>query len=196
MCKLNTKASFNYFFERSEKENRVDFTVLKALKLVYVAHGLCLAKLDVPLIKDEVQAWTNGPVIPSLYEDLQGFKGTRPISIPFFKDIIIAKEVIQENSNRDLTIMTDALPIIDYKKNLSEKQIKILEEVWNRLGKYSGEALSEKTHEKGTPWYTAFYDKEKGRFSSIDAELLKQHYKDRDNDPAFWDCSIYECNFS
>jgi uncharacterized phage-associated protein len=42
-------------------------TVMKLLKLVYIAHGWYLAFADKPLISEKVEAWDYGPVRASAY---------------------------------------------------------------------------------------------------------------------------------
>src|ERR1700722_8483585 len=54
---------------------------LKLQKLVYFAHGWCLALTGRPLISDRVQAWQYGPVIPSIYHEFK-YVGNGSISSP------------------------------------------------------------------------------------------------------------------
>lgn len=51
---------------------------LTAHKLLYLAHGLMLAKHDRPLVDTPFQAWKYGPVLEDLYHDLKIF-GSSPI---------------------------------------------------------------------------------------------------------------------
>ncbi len=52
-------------------------THMKLQKLVYYAQAWSLAWDEEPLFPDPIQAWVNGPVIPSLFRQLQGkFKVT------------------------------------------------------------------------------------------------------------------------
>ncbi len=55
------------WFIRLAKERGQRMSLTRVLKLVYMAHGWSLAALDRPLINDQVEAWTHGPVIPGLY---------------------------------------------------------------------------------------------------------------------------------
>ncbi|MCY4292405.1 MAG: DUF4065 domain-containing protein [Roseovarius sp.] len=52
---------------------------MKLLKLVYMAHGWCLAILDRPLIMDRIEAWDYGPVIPAVYHAFR-WEGTHNLS--------------------------------------------------------------------------------------------------------------------
>ncbi|RYE90398.1 MAG: DUF4065 domain-containing protein [Cytophagaceae bacterium] len=62
----------NYFIQKS-LDTGVEVTPMKLLKLVYISHGWSLALLNEPLINEAVEAWTYGPVIPSLYQELKEY---------------------------------------------------------------------------------------------------------------------------
>lgn len=47
-------------------------TAWKLQKLVYYAQAWSLVWDDEPIFDDEIQAWANGPVIPSLYQQHRG----------------------------------------------------------------------------------------------------------------------------
>lgn len=53
-------------------------TNLKLQKLVYYAQAWYLALYNKPLFDEEIQAWTHGPVIPSLYKRFKPY-GWNPI---------------------------------------------------------------------------------------------------------------------
>ncbi len=50
----------------AQKANE-QISIMSVLKLVYISHGWTLALLNRPLIRDRIEAWTYGPVIPNLY---------------------------------------------------------------------------------------------------------------------------------
>lgn len=56
----------NYFLSIQEQES--DITDLKLQKLCTYAQAFSLAALGRPLFEEDVQAWTHGPVIESLYK--------------------------------------------------------------------------------------------------------------------------------
>ena len=59
-------------------------THLKLQKLLYLAHMVYLGRNNEPLINEEYfEAWTYGPVLPSLYKKLNFF-GNNPISNIFY----------------------------------------------------------------------------------------------------------------
>lgn len=97
---------------------------------MYYAQGEYLRKTaGVPLFNDEMQAWTHGPVVPSLYRELRKYKGQE---IPL-------DEVIPESFNWD-----------DYRDCED-----VLISVWNKYGIYSAWALRNKTHTE-SPWINNF----------------------------------------
>ncbi len=102
-------------------------TQLKLIKMVYIAHGWMLAVYDVPLISDEVQAWTYGPVLPALYQKIKRFGSNQ----------------ITDISNK-------------YKCNFSENQLSIINQTYDNYHNLSASQLVTLTHKDGTPWQTIF----------------------------------------
>ncbi|MBU2588766.1 MAG: DUF4065 domain-containing protein [Alphaproteobacteria bacterium] len=98
-------------------------TPMQILKLVYMAHGWMLGLVGRPLIKEEVEAWQYGPVIPKLYNAIRRYK-SQPVS-----------EAIQ------------GLP-----DDLAEDETHIIDQVYKIYGKRSGPALSRLTHKPDSPW--------------------------------------------
>jgi uncharacterized phage-associated protein len=49
---------------------------LKMQKLIYYAYAWSLVKNDVRLFDEPIEAWPNGPVVPSLYRNLKGYGST------------------------------------------------------------------------------------------------------------------------
>lgn len=61
---------------------------LKMQKLVYYAYAWYLVKTKKKLFQDQIEAWANGPVAPTLYIELKKFgSSTSPISLENFTDI-------------------------------------------------------------------------------------------------------------
>ncbi len=61
---------------------------IRVQRLLYLAQGVHLAKFDTPLFEEAIEAWSYGPVIPQVYENLKAW-GNKPItsikSSPIFK---------------------------------------------------------------------------------------------------------------
>lgn len=62
----NSLAIANYFIELTKNYDNL-VSPMKLQKLVYFAHGWCLAHADKPLINEKVEAWQYRPVVSSLY---------------------------------------------------------------------------------------------------------------------------------
>lgn len=97
-------------------------THLKLQKLLYYAQGCYVAETGNALFGDTIEAWTHGPVVPSVYKDYKAH-GSDPIKC-----------------EGDLSF-----PEID-----SETQ-GMLQEVFDVFGQYSAWKLREMTHEED-PW--------------------------------------------
>ncbi|MFV8380993.1 Panacea domain-containing protein [Corynebacterium hindlerae] len=105
-------------------------TPLKLQKLVYYAQGEYMrATAGVPLFHDEMQAWTHGPVVPSLYRELRAYGGRE----------IPPAEVMPTSFTWD-----------DFRDCEN-----VLIDVWKKYGIYSAWALRNKTHSE-RPWLDNF----------------------------------------
>lgn len=145
----------NFFLDKAEEEGRA-LTMLKLIKICYVAHGWMLALADKPLINEEIEAWQYGPVIPSLYHEFKRFQ-KHPI-------VGRAKAFNFENFH------TSTLKI---PKDDTETK-GILEKVWDVYKTVSGNSLISRTHAENTPW-EKFY--KKGELHvTIPNESIKEYY--------------------
>ncbi len=104
---------------------------LKLQKLLYYAQGNALARWGRPLFRQQIEAWTHGPVVADVYHQYKGF-GTGPI-VP---------EVDMDWSITDST--TDSL----------------LASVWRTYGGFSAWKLREMTHSE-SPWRDTFVEGER-----------------------------------
>lgn len=129
---------------------------MRLLKLVYIAHGWYLAYRKRPLIADDVEAWTHGPVIPNLYHEIKKF-GARPVS--------------EYYTETDMSTLTTVIPVVN------DDTLPILREVWKAYRRFSGVQLSAMTHAPGTPWSQA-YDP-RVRHKVIPTPVIQQHYEER-----------------
>lgn len=122
-------------------------TPMQVLKLVYIAHGWMLGLYGRPLIKDEVQAWQYGPVIPTLYNAMRDYRGS---------------------------VVTNALkaPAED---TLTANEDDLVQQVYGMYGKKSGPALSRLTHADGTPWDLTYRPGSFGLV--IPTDTIEDHYQ-------------------
>lgn len=109
------------------------------LKRVYIAHRFCLALLDEAALNprfDVVEAWKNGPVIPSVYHSFKQNK-----SNPITEKSVIA-EWQNGQAKRTFPEIGDG--------NDSVKDI--ANDVWEKHLNFSDAQMVELLHRKGTPW--------------------------------------------
>jgi uncharacterized phage-associated protein len=141
------RAIANYLLDRASAE-KSPLTPMKIQKLVYYAHGWHLAIKDQPLINEQVEAWTFGPVIPSLYRTFRAF-GDQPILplsqpgaewvVPSYPPYSTLSPTIEDDPRR--APFTKAL----------------LDKIWEVYGGYTAAQLSNATHAAGTPWDRVFH---------------------------------------
>jgi uncharacterized phage-associated protein len=135
-------------FLRQAQERGATLTNMELQKLVYIAHGYSLAILDRPLVKQHVEAWRYGPVIPDLYHALRQY-GSGNVGSPI-----------------------NLLP----KETLSETDSKLVESVLSAYGQFSGPQLSTMTHREGTPWREVYEPNASFHSDIIPDRLIKAHY--------------------
>lgn len=71
----------DYFLRAGAKEG-IEFNIQKLMKMVYLAHGLRLAKYDQPLYSDYTESWQYGPIIPMVFNLLKHYKmNTIPVDV-------------------------------------------------------------------------------------------------------------------
>lgn len=97
-------------------------TPMQLIKLVYLSHGWMLGLYNRPLIKEDIEAWQYGPVIPELYRSIKHYR-SHPV-----EKIDCEDQEIDESSES------------------------IINQVYEKYGDFSGVYLSMLTHEKGSPW--------------------------------------------
>jgi uncharacterized phage-associated protein len=101
-------------------------TPMQLIKLVYLAHAWMLALHRRPLIKEAVEAWKYGPVIPQLYHEIKNFR-SNPVT-----KINCAEESFDEEAQD------------------------IIQQAYSQYGNLNGIELSMLTHEKNSPWDIAW----------------------------------------
>ena len=121
---------------------------MKLTKLIYIAHGWFLAIHDQRLIRNRIEAWKYGPVIPDLYHATKSFGSN---------DIPLDRIGRSEESSVDSDIR------------------KFLERVYDVYGHLTAIQLSNLTHRKGTPWEQVFKPEFLG--IEITNKLIKDYYK-------------------
>lgn len=109
--------------DKAKEVGTDDMTLLKLIKMVYIAHGWMLGIFDRPLVKERILAWKYGPAIPELYSAIKHYRN-QPI------DIVENAKLIEIDSD--------------------EKTI--IDSVFEAYNRYDGLRLSAMTHRPETPW--------------------------------------------
>lgn len=155
---MNDAMSVANFFIAKATEDNNDLTLLKLLKLVYLAHGYTLAILNKSFLSryDKVEAWKFGPVIPSIYHSFK-HNGASPIKS---RGIIVTEF-------EDSGIPELAIPVVQ------EDIVPVLNFVWNRYSSWSASDLVGLLHKRGTPWDLCFKPNEN---IEIPDDITKAYY--------------------
>jgi uncharacterized phage-associated protein len=124
---------------------------MQLIKLVYISDGWSLALLDRPLSNEVPEAWQYGPVYRSVYNAFSGV-GARPVA---------TRACVEGTS----------LPIVG---SFADDEESLIQMVVKSYGKLSAFALSNLTHQSGTPWSKAF---ENGVYSKIDTDEMRNHFE-------------------
>ena len=122
----------NEFLKLAREANEA-LTLMQVLKLVYIAHGWMLALHRRPLLRDEIQAWQHGPVIPELYDLVRKFRGG-PV---------------------------DELEPAQGEK-LDSCETELVRRVFARYRRFNGLELSSMTHAEHSPWALIYNGKNFG----------------------------------
>ena len=138
----------NHFVELADSRGDT-LTPMQLLKLVYIAHGWMLGLHGRPLIRDEIQAWQYGPVIPKLYNALKSYR-SNPVIRPL-------KSLEAQDGDFDA----------------AEREV--IAQVFDLYGGYSGPDLSRITHADNTPWTKTYVPAAFGTIISND--LIEDHYR-------------------
>src|SRR5437868_3345513 len=85
------KAVANYLYALAESQGK-QIDPMQMQKLVYFAHGWCLALKDAPLITERIEAWRYGPVVRELYGAFRD-AGSGPITHPAYETIFRDKKI-------------------------------------------------------------------------------------------------------
>ena len=159
MC--DAMAVANYFIKRANEEG-VDLTILKLLKLCFLAHGYCLAIVRRSFLNrryDTVEAWKYGPVIPSIYHSFKHW-GAKSIKE---RGVVITSAT----ENDEPTVVC---PVLDE----TDTDLKVvIDYIWQRFSWWDAFDLVDLLHAKNSPW-AVYY--RVGENKEIPDEYIQQYY--------------------
>ena len=121
-------------------------TPLQLIKLVYLAHGFMLGLYGRPLVSENAQAWTYGPVFPSLYRAVKRFRS----------DPVIG-------------------PLPNGGDQFDELEEDVIRQVYEKYGRRTGVSLSRLTHQANSPW-SRVWDEGRGHSCAISNDLLEDYF--------------------
>lgn len=128
--------------------SKAAMTHKKLQKLCYYAQAWSYALKNRRLIRADFQAWVHGPVSPALYDRFKNFG---------YDTIRLCGE---------------------YKCNMKEEDIELLENVWETYGEQTGNSLEALTHRE-LPWLEARkgYGENEKCTVVISPEVMKKYYR-------------------
>ncbi len=112
-------------------EDSSDLTNMKLQKVLYYAQGHHLAQYGTSLFPEQIEAWSHGPVVASVYGSYKDF-GSAPV---------VSKDF---NFNWD---------------NFTPEQHRYLATIWNSYGGFTAAKLRNMTHDEA-PWKENFRENE------------------------------------
>lgn len=125
------------YFLISAKKKDANVTLLKLMKLMYLAERLSYERFCFPIIGDALVSMPNGPVL-SRTLDLMNFGSS--------KDKGEWDSFIAERAGRDMSLNGHENLTIDDLRELSESDIEVLDSIWGKFGRMSAIQLREYTH--------------------------------------------------
>ncbi|EJF77533.1 Uncharacterized phage-associated protein [Candidatus Bartonella washoeensis] len=147
----------NFFLEKGREEN-IQISPMKLIKLVYLAYGWMLAATGERLFPDRIEAWQHGPVIPALYHEFKDW-GRRFIDC----------------YSRTVDLETGEILIPKIPKESADKYtVQLLEIVWNAYKNFEPWLLRKESHEEGSPWKRVY---DVGQFSvKLKDDDIKEYF--------------------
>jgi len=120
----DAKQIANEFIDRARRDGK-RLSIMKLLKLIYIAHGWMLALYGRPLVHNRIEAWRHGPVIPDVY-----------------------------NALRPQGIYVETLASVE-PATIDEQAKHLIDQIYDMYSKMSAFRLSDLTHVEGGPWMVA-----------------------------------------
>lgn len=137
-------------------ESAAEVTLLKLIKLTYIAHGWYLGVEDKVLLGEPIYAWKHGPMIYSLYSYVKKYGNDQ------IDELLTIKEI-------------SGIPMPD--RDIEP----FLADIWKAYGKYNTEQLCSIAHQPNTPWDKVW--NHEGRRTTkwivIANDLIREHYKEK-----------------
>jgi uncharacterized phage-associated protein len=158
---LPTLAVANWFITTARANGKI-LTPMKLQKLIYYAHGWCLALYEKPLVDNQAEAWTYGPVFRDVYDAAKKY-GSQQIKTLLDNRFLSESMFSEEYSTPEIPENSPIVPL--------------LKRIWEVYGKLTAYQLSNMTHEIGSPWEVTMKKNPGRRNTDISEKLLKDYFK-------------------
>ena len=145
-----------------------EFTPFQLIKLTFISHGRTLAAYDRPLIRDRIEAWQYGPVIPVLYHQLKKWEGS-PVQMLCYCGTD-CNDPAQENKLQERRAFFNDI--------LLSNDIQIINDVVKEYRKWSFKDLQLLCHAKDSPWDQVYNGK---LHQQITDDIIQNYYKKQMN---------------
>ena len=140
----------------------IQVTPMQIQKLVYFGHGWHFAYHEDLLCEEPAQAWSWGPVFPTLYHAVKNWR-TSPI-----ENDVIAVRFIQSNGQH---LVEKTVPRIT-----DEDDLVFLEMLWDVYGEMTGPALSSLSHDINGPWFRVWNESGGAQGVIIPNGLIQEYF--------------------
>lgn len=150
----------NEFIKLARADSR-ELDQMQLQKLVYVAHGWCLALDGEPLTGDRPEAWEFGPVYRRLADALVQY-GCDPVT----------REILQSEAFPQLGAACHDRPA---QGDLTRSETETITHVYQNYGTLHSSQLSSLTRRGDTPWKTVF-ENGVGAFRDIPHKLVMAQF--------------------
>jgi len=124
-------------------------TPMKLQKLIYLAHGIHLARFDIPLINEDIEAWSYGPVIRTVYDEFKSW------------------------GNRNITEIPVGIVLQSHRDNLTEDELETIQIAWDIAKDMTGPELSIWSHSVNSPWEKTY---KSGGNKRIKREIIRDYF--------------------
>ena len=150
----SSKSVSNFFLAKSRA-----ITQMKLHKLLYFAHGWHLGLTNLPLLDEMVEAWQDGPIVPSVFHEFKTF-GLRPIT-----------QVAQEFNPQKFA--RETVPPVDAEDTFVHD---LLERIWEVYNGFSDDQLFHLIYTVGSPWSKTHNQHPGIKGVDIPNQLFAEHF--------------------
>lgn len=160
MTRVDARVVANVLLDIADRRS-VALSNMQVQKLVYMTHGWHFVACGGPLVRNEFEAWEYGPVIKALYGAFRQYGDGKIEGRALWYDGLAERWALA-------------------KAPLLSDTVDLIERVFDHYGRMSAFALSDLTHEQGSPWHAVWYsDAGIGNFGMKISDDLIAAYFDR-----------------